>query len=67
MYFRHARTTDFWKGLSLDSLSRVELVMAFEQEFSIEISDLEVEKLKYCADVAKCTISDAYQRISKCF
>ncbi|KAK1427902.1 hypothetical protein QVD17_16625 [Tagetes erecta] len=45
-------SADFQKDLSLDSLDRVELVMAFEQEFSIEISDEEADKLKCCADVA---------------
>ncbi|KAJ0946838.1 putative Acyl carrier protein (ACP) [Helianthus annuus] len=45
-------SADFSKDLSLDSLDRVELVMAFEQEFSIEIPDEEADKLKCCADVA---------------
>nr|AJQ20615.1 Acyl Carrier Protein [Salvia miltiorrhiza] len=44
---------DFQKDLSLDSLDRVELVMAFEEEFSVEIPDVEADKLKSCADVAK--------------
>ncbi|KAL1566911.1 acyl carrier protein-like isoform X1 [Salvia divinorum] len=44
---------DFQKDLSLDSLDRVELVMAFEEEFSIEIPDVEADKLKSCTDVAK--------------
>lgn len=44
-------SADFQKDLSLDSLDRVELVMAFEQEFSIEIPDEEADKLKCCADV----------------
>ncbi|CAH1439881.1 unnamed protein product [Lactuca virosa] len=48
---------DFQKDLSLDSLDRVELVMAFEQEFSIEIPDEEADKLKCCADVAQYIIS----------
>ncbi|CAI9087117.1 OLC1v1021109C1 [Oldenlandia corymbosa var. corymbosa] len=45
-------TADFQKDLSLDSLDRVELIMAFEEEFSIEIPDEEADKLKCCADVA---------------
>ncbi|KAI7749672.1 hypothetical protein M8C21_033733 [Ambrosia artemisiifolia] len=45
-------SADFQKDLSLDSLDRVELVMAFEQEFSIEIPDEHADKLKCCADVA---------------
>ncbi|PWA43685.1 Acyl carrier protein (ACP) [Artemisia annua] len=48
---------DFQKDLSLDSLDRVELVMAFEQEFSIEIPDEEADKLKCCADVANYIMS----------
>lgn len=46
-------TADFQKDLSLDSLDRVELVMAFEEEFSVEIPDEEADKLKCCADIAK--------------
>ena len=52
-------TADFQKDLSLDSLDRVELVMAFEQEFSIEILDDKVDKLTCCADVAKYIISES--------
>ncbi|KAJ8526241.1 hypothetical protein K7X08_028718 [Anisodus acutangulus] len=52
-------SADFQKDLSLDSLDRVELVMAFEQEFSIEIPDEEADKLKCCADVAQFIISGA--------
>ena len=50
---------DFQKDLSLDSLDRVELVMAFEQEFSIEIPDDKADKLTCCADVAKYIISES--------
>ncbi|KAK9156338.1 hypothetical protein Sjap_003818 [Stephania japonica] len=46
-------TSDFQKDLSLDSLDRVELVMAFEQEFSVEIPDEVADKFNCCADVAK--------------
>ncbi|CAL4943121.1 unnamed protein product [Urochloa decumbens] len=52
-------TADFQKDLSLDSLDRVELVMAFEQEFSIEIPDDKADKLSCCADVAKHIISES--------
>ncbi|CAD6205782.1 unnamed protein product [Miscanthus lutarioriparius] len=52
-------TADFLKDLSLDSLDWVELVMAFEQEFSIEISDDKADKLTCCADVAKYIISES--------
>ncbi|EPS65801.1 acyl carrier protein [Genlisea aurea] len=50
-------TADFQKDLSLDSLDKVELFMALENEFSIEIPDAEADKLKCCADVAKYVIS----------
>lgn len=55
---------DFQKDLSLDSLDRVELVMAFEEEFSVEIPDAEADKLKSCADVAKYVISRTDEKVS---
>lgn len=55
-------TADFQKDLCLDSLDRVELVMAFEQEFSIEIPDEKADRLTCCADVAKYIISEAQQK-----
>lgn len=36
--------------LGLDSLDTVELVMAFEDEFAIEIPDNEAEKILSCDD-----------------
>lgn len=54
-------TADFQKDLSLDSLDRVELVMAFEQEFSIEIPDEKADKLSCCAEVAKYILSRVKQ------
>ncbi|XP_059624839.1 acyl carrier protein 3, mitochondrial [Cornus florida] len=56
-------TADFQKDLCLDSLDRVELVMAFEEEFSIEIPDEKADKLSCCADVAKYIIAGAEQKI----
>lgn len=41
----------FIDDLSADSLDIVELIMAFEEEFSIEIPDEEAEKLKSVQDV----------------
>ncbi|KAK2968861.1 hypothetical protein RJ640_008028 [Escallonia rubra] len=55
-------TADFQKDLSLDSLDRVELVMAFEEEFSVEIPEEEADKLRCCADVAKYISSGAEQK-----
>lgn len=52
-------TADFQKDLSLDSLDRVELVMAFEEEFSIEIPEEKADKLTCCADVARYIASEA--------
>ncbi|KAJ8770562.1 hypothetical protein K2173_018053 [Erythroxylum novogranatense] len=57
-------TADFQKDLSLDSLDRVELVMALEQEFSIEIPDEKADKLTCCADVAKYIVSGAEQNVN---
>ncbi|XP_050288258.1 acyl carrier protein 3, mitochondrial isoform X1 [Quercus robur] len=56
-------TADFQKDLSLDSLDRVELVMAFEQEFSLDIPDEKADKLTCCADVAKYIVSGAEQKV----
>ncbi|RDX69394.1 Acyl carrier protein 3, mitochondrial [Mucuna pruriens] len=54
-------TADFQKDLNLDSLDRVELIMALEEEFSIEIPDEKADKLASCADVAKY-IAEADQK-----
>jgi acyl carrier protein len=42
---------DFVDDLGADSLDRVELVMALEDEFSIEIPDEDAEKLNKVSDV----------------
>ena len=52
-------TADFQKDLSLDSLDRVELVMAFEEEFSIEIPEEKADKLTCCANIARYIVSEA--------
>lgn len=52
-YLQVTEKADFQKDLSLDSLDKVELVMSFEQEFSIEIPEEEADKLSCCADVAR--------------
>ncbi|MCG3149953.1 MAG: Acyl carrier protein [Verrucomicrobiae bacterium] len=43
----------FIEDLGADSLDTVELVMAFEEEFSAEIPDEDAEKLQTVGDVIK--------------
>jgi acyl carrier protein len=43
-------TASFADDLGADSLDQVELVMALEEEFNIEISDDEAEKIKTVQD-----------------
>ena len=43
----------FIDDLGADSLDIVELVMAMEEEFDLEIPDEDAEKLRTVADVAK--------------
>ena len=43
----------FVDDLGADSLDTVELVMAFEEEFGIEIPDEDAEKLQKVSDVVK--------------
>ncbi|MEY5010750.1 MAG: Acyl carrier protein [Verrucomicrobiota bacterium] len=43
----------FIEDLGADSLDTVELVMAFEEEFSIEVPDEDAEKLQTVGDVVK--------------
>ena len=48
---------DFADDLGADSLDMIELVMAFEEEFNIEIADDEGDKVKTFADAM--TLLDA--------
>ena len=43
----------FIEDLGADSLDQVELVMAFETEFNIDIPDEEAEKIKTVGDAVK--------------
>ena len=43
-------TSSFQSELGLDSLDTVEVVMAFEEEFSIEIPDSEADKILSVSD-----------------
>ena len=46
-------TASFIEDLGADSLDTVELVMAFEEEFSVEVPDEDAEKLQSVGDVIK--------------
>ena len=46
-------TASFIDDLGADSLDTVELVMAFEEEFSVEVPDEDAEKLQTGGDVVK--------------
>ena len=50
---------NFIDDLGADSLDTVELVMAFEEEFGIEVPDEEAEKLTSVGDVVKYIESNA--------
>ncbi len=52
-----SETSSFVDDLGADSLDQVELVMAFEEEFNIEIPDEAAEKI--------ATVSDAVAFIEK--
>jgi acyl carrier protein len=43
----------FVEDLGADSLDTVELVMAFEEEFGVEIPDEEAEKIRTVGDAIK--------------
>ena len=43
----------FIEDLGADSLDTVELVMAFEEEFSVEVPDEDAEKLQTVGDVIR--------------
>ena len=45
--------SSFVDDLGLDSLDIIELIMAFEEEFNIEIPDKDAEKMKTVGDVIK--------------
>ncbi|MDB4673449.1 acyl carrier protein [Verrucomicrobiales bacterium] len=49
----------FIEDLGADSLDTVELVMAFEEEFGIEVPDEEAEKLQAVGDVVSYVEANA--------
>jgi acyl carrier protein len=50
-------SASFVDDLGADSLDQVELVMALEEEFNIEISDEDAEKIKTVQDTLKYVTS----------
>jgi len=46
-------TASFIEDLGADSLDTVELVMAFEEEFRVDVPDADAEKLQNVGDVIK--------------
>ena len=44
---------DLVNDLAFDSLDKVELIMEFENKFSVHISDDEAEKIKTISDIVK--------------
>ena len=46
-------STSLMEDLEADSLDAVEIIMALEDEFDIEIPDEEAEKFKNIGDIAK--------------
>ena len=46
-------SASFIEDLGADSLDTVELVMAFEEEFGVEVPDEDAEKLQCVGDVIK--------------
>jgi NADH dehydrogenase (ubiquinone) 1 alpha/beta subcomplex 1 len=51
-------TATFEKDLGLDSLDTVELVMALEEEFGVEIPDAEADKIGSVADAVNYVMSN---------
>ena len=47
------KNSSFIDDLGADSLDIVELIMAFEEEFDIEIADEDAEKIKVVGDVIR--------------
>jgi acyl carrier protein len=51
--------TSLMKDLEADSLDAVEIIMAIETEFGIEIPDEEAEKFKSVSDIVKYVEANA--------
>src|SRR5258707_2589110 len=55
----------FIEDLGADSLDTVELVMAFEEEFSVEVPDEDAEKLQTVGDVIHYIEDSAKGRVAR--
>jgi len=55
-------TSHFMNDLGLDSLDAVEVVMAFEDEFAIEIPDADAEKIASAADAIKYVLQHPHAK-----
>ena len=56
--------TDLMKDLSADSLDAVEIIMAIEDEWGIEIPDDDAEKIRTVSDLVKY-VEDNKQKIQQ--
>jgi len=56
------RESHFVQDLGLDSLDAVEMVMAFEDEFCIEIPDTEADKIVSCETAIKYIMSHPHAK-----
>ena len=55
-------TSHFINDLGLDSLDTVEVVMAFEDEFAIEIPDTDAEKIHSCEEAIKYVLQHPHAK-----
>lgn len=55
-------SSHFANDLGLDSLDTVELVMALEDEFAIEIPDNEAEKIESCGDAVEYLANNVHAK-----
>jgi len=55
-------TSHFMNDLALDSLDTVEVVMAFEDEFAIEIPDADAEKIHSCEEAIKYVLQHPHAK-----
>ena len=55
------RQASFKEDLGADSLDAVELLMAFEEEFQIELSDSDGDQLKMVQDVVDHFLKDKHK------